>query len=318
MAAHTGSKFVVYAALAGNFAIALTKFVAAMLTGSSAMMSEGVHSLVDTGNQALLLYGLKRSQRPPDRTHPFGHGRELYFWSFIVAVLLFSLGAGVSFYEGLTHILHPEPATDLVTAYAVLGVAAVFEGTSWFVALREFRRTKGNRDYLDAIHESKDPSVFTVLFEDSAALLGILVAFLGISGASLLSMPVLDGVASVGISLILAVAAILLARESKGLLMGEPAAPEMERSILQIARNDEAVDHANGVVTVHLGPQQVFVGLSIDFRDELSGHDVELGVERLERAITDKLPEVVSVFVKPQKKQKWAISGVNASPAARP
>ena len=152
MAAQTGSKIVVHAALAGNFAIALTKFVAAMLTGSSAMMSEGVHSLVDTGNQALLLYGLKRSQRPPDRTHPFGHGRELYFWSFIVAVLLFSLGAGVSFYEGLTHILRPEPATDLLTAYIVLGVAAVFEGTSWFVALRELRRTKRNRDYLDAIH----------------------------------------------------------------------------------------------------------------------------------------------------------------------
>jgi cation diffusion facilitator family transporter len=318
MAAHTGSKIVVYAALAGNFAIALTKFVAAVLTGSSAMMSEGVHSLVDTGNQALLLYGLKRSQRPPDRAHPFGYGRELYFWSFIVAVLLFSLGAGVSFYEGLMHILHPEPATDLLAAYVVLGMAAVFEGTSWFVALREFRRTKGNRDYLDAIHESKDPSVFTVLFEDSAALLGILVAFLGISGASFLSMPVLDGVASIGISLILAVAAILLARESKGLLMGEPAAPEMERLILRIARDDEAVDHANGVVTVHLGPRQVFVGLSIDFRDELSGHDVELCVERLERTITAESPEVVSVFIKPQKKQKWAISGVNVSRSGPP
>ena len=318
MAAHPGSKIVVYAALAGNFAIAITKFVAALLTGSSAMMSEGVHSLVDTGNQALLLYGLKRSQLPPDRTHPFGYGRELYFWSFIVAVLLFSLGAGVSFYEGFTHILHPEPATDLLTAYVVLGVAAVFEGTSWFVALREFRRTKGNRDYLDAIHESKDPSVFTVLFEDSAALLGILVAFLGISGASFLSMPVLDGVASVGISVILAVAAILLARESKGLLMGEPAAPEMERLILQIARSDAAVEHANGVVTVHLGPRQVFVALSVDFRDDLTGHEVELCVERLERAITDKLPEVVSVFVKPQKQRKWAVSGVNASPSAQP
>lgn len=318
MAAHSGSKIVVYAALAGNFAIAITKFVAAMLTGSSAMLSEGVHSLVDTGNQALLLYGLKRSQLPPDRTHPFGYGRELYFWSFIVAVLLFSLGAGVSFYEGFTHILHPEPATDLLAAYVVLGVAAVFEGTSWFVALREFRRTKGNRDYLDAIHESKDPSVFTVLFEDSAALLGILVAFLGISGASFLSMPVLDGVASVGISVILAVAAILLARESKGLLMGEPAAPEMERLILQIARGDAAVEHANGVVTVHLGPRQVFVALSIDFRDDLTGHEVELCVERLERAITDKLPEVVSVFVKPQKQRNWAVSGVNASPSAQP
>jgi cation diffusion facilitator family transporter len=317
MAAHSGSKIVIHAALAGNFAIALTKFVAAMLTGSSAMLSEGVHSLVDTGNQALLLYGLKRSQRPPNRTHPFGHGRELYFWSFIVAVLLFSLGAGVSFYEGLTHILHPEPATDLLTAYVVLGVAAVFEGTSWFVALREFRRTKGNRDYFDAIHESKDPSVFTVLFEDSAALLGILVAFLGISGASFLSMPVLDGVASIGISVILTTAAIFLARESKGLLMGEPAAPEMERLILQIARNDEAVDHANGVVTVHLGPQEVFVGLSIDFRDALSGHEVELSVERLERAILDKLPEVVSLFIKPQKQQNWAINGVRVSPQAR-
>lgn len=312
MAARSGSKTVVYAALAGNLAIALTKFVAALLTGSSAMLSEGVHSLVDTGNQALLLYGLRKSQRPPDATHPFGHGRELYFWSFIVAVLLFSLGAGVSFYEGLTHVLHPEPATDLVAAYVVLAIAAVFEGISWSVALREFRRTKGSRDYFEAIHESKDPSVFTVLFEDSAALLGILVAFLGISGAAFLSMPSLDGIASIGISLILATTAVLLARESKGLLMGEPAAPEMERIILEIARSDAAVDHANGVVTVHLGPRQIFAGLSIDFRDDLNGHDIELGVERLEHAIKEKLPDVVAVFVHPQKRHEWAARSAGA------
>ena len=311
MAAHSGSTTVLYAALAGNFAIAVTKFIAAFITGSSAMLSEGVHSVVDTGNQGLLLYGLKRSQRPPDRSHPFGHGRELYFWSFIVAVLLFSLGAGVSFYEGVIHVMHPEPATNILANYIVLGLAVLFEGYSWSVALKEFRETKGDRSYLQAVRESKDPSVFTVLFEDSAALLGLLFAFLGITGAKYLDMPVLDGVASIGISLLLAIAAIFLARESKGLLIGEPASPEMQGAIMEIVRKDEAVENANGLVTVHLGPDQIFVGLSVDFRDEISGHDIELAVERMEKRICEKLPEISSVFVKPQKRHEWQRHGAS-------
>ncbi|RUT98082.1 cation diffusion facilitator family transporter, partial [Mesorhizobium sp. M7A.T.Ca.TU.009.01.3.2] len=199
MAGHGGSKKVIFAALAGNFAIALTKFAAAAFTGSSAMLSEGVHSLVDTGNGGLLLYGMHRAARPADRTHPLGHGRELYFWSFIVALLVFALGAGVSFYEGVIHMMAPEPVANAEVTYIVLGLSFLFEGSSWWVALKEFRQQKGKQGWLRAVQSSKDPSVYTVLFEDSAALLGLIVAFAGILAAEVLEMPELDGAASIGI-----------------------------------------------------------------------------------------------------------------------
>jgi len=215
MAAHGGSKTVIYAALAGNLAIAVTKFVAAFFTGSSAMLSEGVHSLVDTGNGGLLLYGMHRAARPADRTHPLGHGRELYFWSFIVALLVFALGAGVSFYEGVVHIMAPEPVANPRINYIVLGLSVLFEGSSWYVALKEFRREKGKQGWLQAVQSSKDPSVYTVLFEDSAALLGLVVAFAGILAAELLDMPELDGAASIGIAIILGATAIFLAPRRK-------------------------------------------------------------------------------------------------------
>ncbi|TIT53919.1 MAG: cation transporter, partial [Mesorhizobium sp.] len=250
MAAHGGSRKVIYAALAGNLAIALTKFAAAFFTGSSAMLSEGVHSLVDTGNGGLLLYGMYRAAQPPDRTHPLGHGRELYFWSFIVALLVFALGAGVSFYEGVVHIMAPEPVVNAKVNYVVLGLSFLFEGSSWLVALKEFRREKGRLGWLKAVQFSKDPTVYTVLFEDSAALLGLIVAFAGILAAELLDMPELDGAASIGIGLILGATAIFLARESKSLLMGEPASPEMQKKVLAIVQQDPAVQRANGVLTI--------------------------------------------------------------------
>lgn len=249
MAAHSGSKKVIYAALAGNLLIALTKFAAAGITGSSAMLSEGVHSLVDTGNGLLLLYGIRRAARPPDAVHPFGHGRELYFWSLIVALLVFALGAGVSFYEGVLHILSPEPVTTPIVNYIVLGLSFLFEGGSWFVALKEFRRTKGRLGYFAAVRQSKDPSVYTVLFEDSAALLGLVVAFVGISAAQIFGIPELDGAASLGIAAILGATAIFLAREAKGLLMGEPALPDMQLAVRKIAEADPDVQRVNGVLT---------------------------------------------------------------------
>ncbi|QPC86581.1 cation diffusion facilitator family transporter [Mesorhizobium sp. NBSH29] len=305
MAAHSGSKTVIYAALAGNFLIAITKFGAAAFTGSSAMLSEGVHSLVDTGNGALLLYGLHRAARPADRTHPLGHGRELYFWSFIVAVLVFALGAGISFYEGIAHIMHPEPVANPMANYIVLGLSMVFEGGTWAVALKEFRKSKGNAGYIEAVRKSKDPSVFTVLLEDSAALLGLVVAFAGILAAQLLDMPVLDGVASVGISLILAATAVFLARESKGLLMGEPALPEIERSVLALVQDDRDIGKANGIITVHIGPNEIVAALSVEFEDRLTAPAIEACVERLERAITRKHPQITSLFVKPQTTGTW-------------
>ncbi len=300
MATQHGSKRVIYAALIGNLLIAVTKFFAAFLTGSSAMLSEGVHSLVDTGNGGLLLYGMNRAARPADRSHPLGHGRELYFWSFVVALLVFALGAGVSFYEGVIHIMAPEPAKSVLVNYIVLGVSIVFEGSSWFVALKEFRLSKGELGYFEAVRRSKDPSVFTVLFEDTAALIGLFIALIGIFAADMLAMPELDGVASIGISLVLAATAILLARETKGLLMGEPASPEMQKAVLEVVEADRSVQKVNGVLTVHLGPQQIVVGLSIEFRDEQDVPAIEACVERIEAKLREKVPAIIGVFVKPQ------------------
>lgn len=305
MAAHSGSKIVIYAALVGNLAIALTKFAAAFFTGSSAMLSEGVHSLVDTGNGGLLLYGMHRAARPADLTHPLGHGRELYFWSFIVALLVFALGAGVSFYEGIVHIMTPEPVSNPKVNYIVLGLSFLFEGSSWWIALKEFRQTKGKLGWFKAVQISKDPSVYTILFEDSAALLGLIVAFAGILAAELLDMPELDGVASIGIALILGATAIFLARESKSLLMGEPASPGVQKKILQIVQQDPAVQQANGVLTVHMGPQEIVAGLSIEFEDRLTAPEIEACVERLEARLKADVPEIISLFVKPQTAGTW-------------
>ncbi len=305
MPGHSSSKTVIYAALVGNLLIAVTKFIAAFVTGSSAMLSEGVHSLVDTGNSVLLLYGLRRAARPADLTHPLGHGRELYFWSFIVALLVFALGAGVSFYEGVSHILHPEPVRNPTVNYVVLGLSVLFEGTSWWIALKGFRAVKGRLGYFEAVRQSKDPTVYTVLFEDSAAMLGLVFAFAGIFAAQMLEMPELDGVASIGISFILASTAIFLARESKGLLMGEPALPEVQAAVLAIAQQDPAVQKANGVVTVHLGPDQIVAGLSIEFEDHVTAPEIESCVERIEQRLKTELPEITSLFVKPQTTGHW-------------
>jgi cation diffusion facilitator family transporter len=305
MAAHGGSKKVIYAALAGNLAIALTKFAAAFFTGSSAVLSEGVHSLVDTGNGGLLLYGMHRAARPPDRTHPLGHGRELYFWSFIVALLVFALGAGVSFYEGVLHIMAPEPVANVKVNYIVLGLAFLFEGSSWWVALKELRKQKGRLGWIEAVQVSKDPSVYTVLFEDSAALLGLIVAFAGILAAELLDMPQLDGAASIGIALILAATAIFLARESKSLLLGEPASPEVQQKILAIVQQDPAVQRANGVLTLHMGPREIVAALSIEFEDHLTAPEIEACVERLEARLKTDMPEIARLFVKPQTAGTW-------------
>lgn len=305
MAGHSGSRRVIYAALAGNLAIALTKFAAAAFTGSSAMLSEGVHSLVDTGNGALLLYGMRRAARPPDRTHPLGHGRELYFWSFIVALLVFALGAGVSFYEGIIHIMAPEPVVNAKVNYIVLGLSFLFEGSSWLVALKEFRQQKGRQGWFQAVRRSKDPSVYTVLFEDSAALLGLIVAFAGILSAELLETPELDGAGSIGIAIILGATAVFLARESKGLLMGEPASPDVQRQVLAIAQEDPAVQRANGILSVHIGPEEIVAGLSIEFEDHLTAPEIEACVERLEARLKKEMPQISKLFVKPQATGTW-------------
>ncbi|HEU5019288.1 MAG TPA: cation diffusion facilitator family transporter [Pseudolabrys sp.] len=294
------SKLVVYAAITGNTLVAITKFIAAWLTGSSAMLSEAVHSVVDTSNQLLLLHGIHRAEKPPDGSHPLGYGRELYFWSFVVALILFTLGAGVTGYEGVLHILNPEEMTDPLISYAVYGAAAIFEGTSWTIALREFRRAKGNLGYYEAVRRSKNPPTFIVLFEDSAALLGLAIAAAGTFAAERLSLPVLDGVASIGIALVLGLTALALGRESKGLLLGEPASRELRQSILSIARETAGIERAQLVFTVHLSPEQVVVALNLEFRDELTAPEIEQVTRKLEHAVREAHPEVIAVFVKPQ------------------
>ncbi|MFQ5467825.1 MAG: cation diffusion facilitator family transporter, partial [Kiloniellaceae bacterium] len=268
------------AAMAGNGLIAVTKFVAAAMTGSSAMFSEAVHSTVDTGNQALLLYGMRRAGRPPDRAHPFGHGREIYFWAFVVAIMIFATGAGVSLYEGIIKIRNPEPIVSPHVNYIVLALAIVFESGSWLIAFREFRARKGRRGYFTALRLSKDPSLFTVLMEDTAAVAGLLIALVGVWLAETLNMPVLDGVTSVLIGLVLAAVAVFLAYETKGLLIGEAAAPEVVADVRRLVAADAGVERVNELLTMHLGPRDVLLNLSADFADTLSAAQVEDTIAR--------------------------------------
>lgn len=298
--AESSSKVTVWAALLGNLAIAIIKFVAAALSGSSAMLSEGVHSLVDTGNEVLLLYGMHRAGLPPDREHPFGHGRELYFWAFVVALLLFAVGAGVSFYEGIVHLQAPEPIRQPWLVAGVLAASAVFEGISWTIALRGFAKVKGDLGWWQAFRRSKDPTSFMVLFEDSAALTGIAIAALGTGLALWTGDPRWDGIASLAIGVLLGAVALLLVREVKTLLIGERADPALSRAILAKAAALGGVERANAIATVQLGPDQVVANLSVAFADDLSTPRIEATVAELERIVRADHPEVVALFVKPQ------------------
>ena len=293
----TGSKTTIYAALAGNLAIAVVKFGAAFWTGSSAMLSEAVHSTVDTGNQVLMLYGLRRSGRPATEEHPFGHGLELYFWTFVVAILIFGLGAGVSILQGIDKIRHPHEVEAAYVAYIVLAVSFVFEGASWLVAYRHFRSSTQEQSVVAAVLRSKDPTVFTVLLEDSAALAGIVLAAVGLAGAQIFQMPALDGVASVAIGLLLASTAGFLASECKGLMLGEAADLPVRQRIRAIAVEQPGIAGVNNILTMHFGPHDVLVLLSLDFDNTLSAAEVELTTSMIERAIKQALPQVQRIFV---------------------
>jgi len=300
MAVHS-PKEVIYAALAGNMLIAISKYGAAGFTGSSAMLSEAIHSTVDTGNQVLLLYGLKRAARPADAEHPFGHSLQLYFWVFVVAVLIFGVGAGLSLLHGIEKVRAPHPVENAYVSYIVLGLALVFEGVVWVIAFREFRRTQGQRGWLSAIRRSKDPVVFTVLLEDTAAMSGLLVALAGIALSQVFDLPILDGIASIIIGLILAGTAAFLANEAKSLLTGEAVDPEVRDDIREIAASVSAVAGINEVLTMHFGPRDVLVALSLDFSDHISSIDVEEATSAIERRIRAAHPQVSRVFVEAQR-----------------
>ena len=297
----SASKKVIWAALAGNSLIAITKFSAALLTGSSAMLSEGIHSLVDTGNQMLLLYGLKRAEAPPDEHFPFGHGKEVYFWSFVVAILIFAVGAGISLYEGIVHILHPAVPGNATLNYIVLALACLFEGAAWLFALRAFSRAKGKWGYIEAVQRGKNPSLFVVLFEDSAALLGLVMAFLGIYMTQVTGNPVYDALASIAIGLILGGTAIWLAYETKGLLIGESANREIVHGIRIIANSYPEINSVNEVLTLHMGPDFILANISLDFVDSVPAGHVEKVLEQLRTAIKEGYPQVKRVFAEPRR-----------------
>jgi cation diffusion facilitator family transporter len=293
-------KIAIYAALVGNGLIALIKFSASVYTGSSAMFSEAIHSLVDTGNQFLLLYGIKCSERPADKTHPFGYGMEIYFWSFVVSILLFGLGAGASIYEGVTKIQNPHPVTNQLINYIVIGFALFFEVIAFLIAYRELGKTRGSESLIKTIRASKDPTIFVVLFEDFAAVVGLAVAGLGIYLGEVLNLPILDGVASIVIGLILAITASCLAYEIKGLLTGEAASKQIITGIESIINDEPTVLYINEILTMHLGPEDILLNISLDFKDAISSGNVEETITTLEKSIKNRFPEIKRIFIEAQ------------------
>lgn len=293
----SGSKKVIWAALIGNSLIAVTKFFAAFTTGSSAMMSEGVHSLVDTGNQILLLYGLKQAQKPADEKFPFGHGKEIYFWSFVVAILIFAVGAGISIYEGIHHIIHPVEISDPTINYIVLSLAMLFEGGALYFALTEFNKVRGKKRAFDAVRHGKDPTLFVVLFEDTAAMLGLMLAFAGIYLAQVTGILWLDGVASVLIGCILGGTAFWLAFETKGLLIGERADKETVAGIKKIIESQKGVRKINEVLTLHMGPEFILANISLEFSDNLGTGELENIIRNLDRMIKTQYPIIKRIFI---------------------
>jgi cation diffusion facilitator family transporter len=299
MSTPTASTRTLVVALLANLGIAVSKFVAAAITGSSAMLTEGVHSVVDSTNQLLLMWGRRAAKRPPDKYHPFGYGRELYFWSFVVAVLVFSLGAGVSVYEGIIHIANPEPAVSPIWAYSVLLIAFLLEGWSTMEAFTDFKKAKGNLGWFQAVRRSKDPPAFIVLLENGAAMAGIIAAAVGLMLSQLTGDPFYDGAASVVIGIILGCTAALLAFESKGLLIGEAADPVLVKNLRNLAEDQPGVVGVGHVLTLHSSPDQITVMMNVDFRDDMLAGEVERIVCRIEEEARDRWPAVRRLFVRP-------------------
>ncbi len=291
------SKVAVISAMAGNGAIAVTKFAAATFTGSSAMLSEAIHSVVDTGNQVLLLHGLRQAEKPPSSQHPFGHGKELYFWSFIVAMIIFAAGAGLSFYEGINALRDPVPVENAYVNYIVLGLAMLFEGAASTVALKQFFLAKGEMGVIEAIQRGKDPALFTVVMEDSAAVVGLAVAAVGIFLNDRLGLLWADGLAAIVIGVLLAGVSVFLAIESKALLIGEAAEPEVVDKVREIIRGDRRVVAMKRVMTMHLGPEEVLLAVDVDFAERLSSNDVEAATAEIEAAIRAALPAIKRIYI---------------------
>ena len=313
MEGHGESKVAVVAAIMGNLAIAVIKFIAAAISGSSAMISEGIHSLVDTGNGGLILLGMKEAKKPADTLHPFGYGKSLYFWTLVVSVSIFGIGGGVSLYEGISHIQHVTSGvldSNPMVNYIVLGIAGLIEGWSFSVAFREFRKAKGKMGSWQFIKSTKDPSTFTIVLEDSAALLGLIFAFLGVFFGHLLHNPYLDGAASVVIGLLLMSVAFILAFETKGLLLGEGADPEVIADIGRYVESDPAVSSVAEILTMYMGPQDLLVNLGVNFKPGITAEKIHEAIHRIEKTIIGKYPECIRVYIEAES----LAAGINQSP----
>jgi cation diffusion facilitator family transporter len=289
----------IYSALAANLLIAITKFIAGAFTNSSSMIAEGVHSLVDTVNELLLLYGLKRSRKKPDLIRPFGYGKELYFWSFIVSILIFGLGGGISIYQGVLHIMHPVALHNPGWNYVVLAFSFLFEGASLLIAIKEFNKVRGDDGWWTAVIKSKDPAAFLVLFEDSAAVIGITIVAAFMVAGHQLEMPVLDGVASVLVGALLVFVSAILARESRSLLLGEGISNETKIKIRSIAEQDETVDKVMHILSTYQSPEEVLLMVLIDFKPDLDTHDITKAIERIRDSIKTEFPLIRFVLIQP-------------------
>jgi cation diffusion facilitator family transporter len=300
MAGNSGSRVAVIAAIIGNLAIAVIKFIAAAITGSSAMISEGIHSLVDTGNGSLLLHGMKQSQKPADEGHPFGHGKALYFWTLVVSVSIFGIGGGMSMYEGISYIQHVTPEAVMsnpTVSYIVLAIAFLIESRVFSIALREFRKSKGKRGAWQYIKSAKDPSTYTILLEDSAAMLGLVFAFLGIFFGHLLGNPYLDGVASVVIGVLLMSVAFVLAFETKGLLLGEGVDATTLADIRRRVESEPAVERAAEILTMYMGPHDLLLNLGVSFKKGITAEQMHEAIHRIESNIQSAYPECKRIYI---------------------
>lgn len=296
----TKNRSSIYSALIANLLIAVVKFIAGAYTNSSSMISEGIHSVVDTINEILLLYGLKRSQKPPDKLRPFGYGKELYFWSFIVSILIFGLGGGLSIYQGILHILHPEPAGNPKWNYIVLIFSVIFEGTSLIIAIRGFNHSRGEVPFWKAVVKSKDPTSFLVLFEDGAAVMGLTIVFILMQLNHAYHIPELDGVASVLVGLILVGVSLILARESRSLLMGEGISPETQKKIIDLAEGDETVVKVVNVLSTYQSPNEIMLMLIINFKDDLDTIEITNAIDRIRESIKKEYSHVEFLIIQPQ------------------
>lgn len=291
------SNIAIVGAFTANLLIAIIKFIAAAITGSSAMLSEGIHSMVDTGNTGLLLFGDYRSKKSPTPSHPFGYGRELYFWSLVVAISLFAIGGGMSIYEGILHIQHPEPIEDPLLNYIVIGIAFILSGGSLFVAVKKFLQDNPDKSFWKALKESKDPGTFSILFEDTADIFGLTIAFLGVYLGHTLNNPYIDGAASIIIGLILSSLSLMLAFETKSLLIGESADQALIDKIVQTVKENPKVVHVRSPLTLHFGPKDILLALDIEFDHTLLMNELASNIDSIENSIRAKYPDIKRIYV---------------------